>query len=652
MRRCDSVNEENTPHLNPLPQGERKGNRNANGAHRMVSCLGSKSDTGLPLPSGERAGVRVFETASLRRNENGWRGLLGLAVAALLAATPVFGLDVRETLWGFDGQVVPERFNVLSVLVANPSSRPFDGTLRLLKGIGLEQGVGADYVIPCYVSPGGERWVQFYPYVSGESQWRLTWGRRPTETMELRAPSLGPPARVLLCSAESLQGTRSLFRAFPDHLFPSSVAAADGLDSVLLDYAPPWEPVKRTAFLDWLRRGGTLHLFRGAGGLPPVFSAELAALNVSQDRTPFGAGWIVRHAETRGEITEQRLDGDGFSAPRLEKGRNVIVWRFADALFPALAGFARPIHRWWLINALTLCYIAAVGPGIYWMARWNRNYRLVLLTLLGCVAAFGGLFAFVGRRGSGEQGAVHSLSCARALGDGQYQVTQWINVFATRGADYTLTHGAAHNLYAVVQDYERVNGEILGGKDGRFTVDIPFCSQRSFVHQGRMAGPALGLGVAAPPLGAFFSSTVLTVGPDFPAKPVAAWALYQDTLWPMHLRDGRLVPEGKAESVTNFLSRQSVPGYNAGTGGAVDEAAKKAAFLQLAPYVVAWSLGGTEQFQHYVKEPWAADRLRLFVMAESPDSFRLRGTPVGPETGYTVYDTDVLLTPNGKDYHE
>ena len=45
-------------------------------------------------------------------------------------------LDVERVVWGFDGQVVSYRFNLLSVEVANNDSEAFDGVLELWKTSG------------------------------------------------------------------------------------------------------------------------------------------------------------------------------------------------------------------------------------------------------------------------------------------------------------------------------------------------------------------------------------------------------------------------------------------------------------------------------------------------------------------------------------
>ena len=49
------------------------------------------------------------------------------AAVALVVARSVVALDVDDVKWGFDGQVVEQRFNVLSVLVTNNTPNPFEG---------------------------------------------------------------------------------------------------------------------------------------------------------------------------------------------------------------------------------------------------------------------------------------------------------------------------------------------------------------------------------------------------------------------------------------------------------------------------------------------------------------------------------------------
>ena len=96
------------------------------------------------------------------------------------ATVPVSALEVQDLKWGFDGQVVPARFNLLSVLVANPDDAPFDGTVNFYKSRGLEERIGAIYGTPCYLSPLVTRWLQFYVYIDNDyDQWRAGVGPRP-----------------------------------------------------------------------------------------------------------------------------------------------------------------------------------------------------------------------------------------------------------------------------------------------------------------------------------------------------------------------------------------------------------------------------------------------------------------------------------------
>ena len=566
--------------------------------------------------------------------------LAGPACAAfLLTATLCRGLEVREAIWGYDGRVLPEHFNVLSVLVSNPSDRPFEGTLRLAK----EHGLGAAYAQPCYVSPSGTRWVQFYPYVNGNSSpWILGWGRRPGENMRLNPPDFGPPARVFLYDADSPRAPPAGFRSFPDALFPSTAAAADALDSVVLDYAPRWAAVKRAAFRDWLRRGGIVHVLKDAEGRYPAFDNELAVLNVAPGQTRVGRGLVVRQARARSEVTADMLTATGFAAPRLAENPNTTVWDLGSAILPALGRLAQPRHRWWLIDTMAVVYILAIGPGVFLLGKRTRDYRLRLLLLAGVIAVFSALFGFVGRRGQGETGAVHTLAYARAIEEGRYEVAQWIDVFVTRGDTYALTHAAPQNLYAVPQEQEKVNGVIQGGRDGQFAVDIPLFSHRGFMHQAVMEGVRLGVRAQTWPADGDFQTAQLAVGPGFPAMPLEVWALYRGAMWPMRVRDGRLVadPAGR-KSLEEFFPKQPM-GMHAMMFDGGHQPLKDETFRSLAPLLVAWGMGGTNLLHHVVTAGTAdADRIRVFVLTAGPETFRLRGASHGTETAAVVYDVEV-----------
>src|ERR1017187_9243136 len=329
----------------------------------------------------------------------------------LFAAVSVSALEVQQVKWGFDGQVVPGRFNLLSVLVANPDAAPFDGTVNFFKSRGLAERVGAVYGTPCYLSPMMTRWLQFYVYVDNQyDQWRLEWGRGPDDHREIEPPKWGPPAQVILSAPETTLSTVSAFKQFPEDLFPPTVAATSGLDSLVLDHAPHWEPAKRLAFLNWLRAGGKVHLLMGADDRYLVFSDELGVLNSSLERVRIGAGVVVRHATTAREIRKQDVQEDGFPLREFKPGEPATPAQTAESFIRALAEFSQRRYDWGLIYILAIAYAMLVGPANLRAGRKLSDYRLRIALLLVTIATFALLLNFVGRRGQGEASVVHSLA--------------------------------------------------------------------------------------------------------------------------------------------------------------------------------------------------------------------------------------------------
>src|SRR5260221_11797437 len=83
-----------------------------------------------------------------------------VAVWLSLCCSTAHAIDVIQTEWGFDGQIVLQRFNLFSVLVDNSSATPFEGTIQLKKSVAGKQ-VDARIEEPVYLAPFSRRWVQF-----------------------------------------------------------------------------------------------------------------------------------------------------------------------------------------------------------------------------------------------------------------------------------------------------------------------------------------------------------------------------------------------------------------------------------------------------------------------------------------------------------
>lgn len=563
----------------------------------------------------------------------------------LFVTVSASALDVEQVNWGFDGQVVPERFNLLSVLVANHSDVPFDGTVNLYKNRGMEERVGAIYRAACYVSPMTTRWVQFYVYIENQNdRWRLEWGRGPKDSDDIKeGPTWGPMAQVLLSGSDLTESVDSVFKQFPEELFPATVAGTGALDSVLLDHSPRWESAKRQAFVNWLRAGGKVHLLMGADGHYPVFSDELSVMNSSFDRERIGAGIVVRHATTVRDIRRRDIEEGEVPLRKFTTDEQMTATQTSDSFFRTLSQLSRRRYNWNWIYVLALAYVALVGPGNLIMGRRFSDYRMRIVLLLATVAGFAWLFNAVGRHGQGESSMIHTLSYARAVDGETYEVTQWINVFATHGADYTITHAAPENIYATGQDNEPVNGWIQSGKEGRFVVDIPMFSHRALLHQAEMKGPDIHVQILNWDGGESLRKLTLRVGPDFTNRVLGGWLVQGHQIYTMKIGNAQLeFGNWNEQPLADFLAstepQQFGPGPSWVTSGdqPIDVEGE---FRKMAMPLINWSLR-TRDFAQSL--PSTTDgEARLFLFARSPESFSVSGTQFSHEVGYVLYNLDL-----------
>jgi hypothetical protein len=596
-----------------------------------------------------QTGLRWYGEASCVWLKRGWWICL-----LLLAAATASALEVQDVRWGFDGQVVPGRFNLLSVLVANPAPDPFDGTVHFYKSRGMEERVGALYGTPCYLSPMTTRWLQFHVFIENEyDQWRLEWGRAPDDHHDLQPPKWGPPAQVLLTEPDTPLSTVSAFKQFPEDLFPPTVAATGGLDSLLLDHAPHWEAAKRQAFLNWLRAGGKVHLLKGADGHYPVFADELGELNSPLERLNVGSGLVVRHAATARDIHLQDVREGDAPLREYKQGQPAALNQTADSFIRVLAGLSQRRYSWGGIYLLAIVYMVLVGPANLRAGRKLADYRLRIALLLGTIAAFTLLFDLMGRRGQGEANVVHSLSYARAIEEDTYDVMQWVNVFAARGSHYTITHAAPDNLYATGQDYEAVNGWITDGKDGRLVVDIPMYSRRAFLHEAEMKGARIPVKIASWEGQARLKRLALTIGPDFTKQILEGWVVQGDGIYAMKITKGGLeFDDSYRESLAGFVAtvhpQQFQFGYQ--PPRANTDIDVEGEFRKLAKPLLAWSLGDRDFTQWDASSAAASGRAQLFLFARSPQSFCITGSELGHEVGYVLYQLDLIKPGAGGDH--
>jgi hypothetical protein len=558
---------------------------------------------------------------------------LAVALALVLAfANCAFGLKVESAMWGFDGKVVAGKFNLLSVLVSHSGGTAYDGEISLQEYSGTQSPIGAPQVQKIYVTPGTQRWVQFTPFTTSEANgWKLRWQKG---AHDLDAPTLDAPATVLLIDAASPYATRAQLRAFAEDLFPTSVAATDGLDQLVLDHVPRWDGPRREAFLDWLRKGGVVHVLRGAEG-HPVFEGELEILNTAAPKARVGAGSVVRHDITRAECNDTFLAKAGFPIRGNvnEQGTYPVFYGFHQSLLQKLAGLTRPNVQWWLLYLLTIAYLVVIGPVHY---RWSRkvDYRLAIGGFLGTVGVFSVAFMLGGSRGAGEIQTAHTVSIAQPLGGKRWDVMQWSCAFATSGNRYRLTHEAPWNSYSAPSESEAVNGYAAIGKGGFLEVDIPLYSSRPYVHRAVMDGPDADLQIVEwKP-----DRIVLKPGKELPGKFIDCIARWSDRVMPLKSEGGNWVWVDKdgARPLSEFFSDTALQRF--GFDGRRSFVARDV-FVPLT----AMHYGDLKGLPNRVsRRPFPADHMQVLLWADAPESFAMRGKGFHDEEGWVLYVLNVF----------
>ena len=607
----------------------------------------------------------------------GW-GVRCAALAVVLWPLTAVAVDVVEPYrWGFDGKVVLHRFNPLSVLVQNNSPEPFDGMVSARK---FSAGpVGERIVEPAYLAPFTSRWVQLYPLVLEDGEgWRLTFEAKGlrTQVFDVAEPKAGTPATIFLSPGDRLGLSLPGLVRLEDNLFPPMVTATDGLRAVVLSHAPKWDEPRQQAFLDWLHRGGTLHLLHDASGQFPVFGGKLQALN---GVNLLGGGRIRRHARTPQEADKPFLQSTILPADEIkaEAGyNNSTRWGSIDeGIVQHLKDMTKPDHNWAVIYLLSVLYLG-VFPVVYVLGRKRWHFGAVYGVLLLGVTVFSLGFHQVGKRGYGESTTVHAVALARALEPGQYDVSQWSHVFVTGGGDYRVAHKGSGQLYSSGQSFEAVHGYTKNGPGAEFVADIPPFTGRGVMHRMKIGGPKL--------TARLLSELPTSAPPPQPApanqgQPGAVQAEMAMPAQPMpglvnDLTELRIKLEGNTSVVQQplyALYRQSMYelnpagnnewrlGQNHGTLMTFFQSTDFHNFSTSTPFGYRQEYTVDQLFQHTYRpimqktlfversdnlpNTWLPDdRVRLFFIGTMPDGFFVDNPSLGKQQGKVVYSLDVL----------
>ena len=599
-----------------------------------------------------------------------WHVLSGLASA----------ITIEEPRWGFNGKVAINRFNLLSILVNNPTPQPYEGVLVLRKSLGGAGFVDAEIVEPVALAPFTSRWVQFYPYIGNSwgnslsnENWTLIYGR---ESTPIPVPRPAKYQRVILDDSSGLGGRGGVLKRMPENLFPAFVSATDALQVVGMDREPrSWIPSQKEAFLDWLHEGGTLVLLQGSAGKFPEFSGPLAILNSPLDNRQYGSGRIMKIAMQRGQFdetqarsafvdlpknhllpTEKAEDPIDFVDPALQtqiasanlygEGTDPFV---ANSFINQLKEMTKPDHNWILLHFMFWVYIAMIFPGCYILGQRWSDFRIVYAGLLGTVVLFSFLFSIVGQRGYGESTAIHSVAIARSLSDGGLDVSSWSNVFVTGGAKYTIKHNGFGPLYSTCSESENVLGAINNGIDGTFRVDIPPFSNREFAMRIKLPTGAPKVMVEQMKMeGDRLAELGFAVDGIKQADTVYMHALVGDRFYGLNWQGGKLKLGSDLGDAASMLKVQTMQNWSTARNGygygydQVEQTPQDRFNLMFSP-LLSRSLNVTRESEaRQVRMP--PGTVRLFLYAKMPPEFAVQNKDLGSQSGFVLYCVDVPLT--------
>jgi hypothetical protein len=548
--------------------------------------------------------------------------LLPLAVLVFCVFSPARSeaLQVKETRWGFKDEVILGQFNPLYVLFYNDAKTKFEGFASLKKQrSGTQEGAPERKRI--FLAPKSSRWIQFAPLTRNEGEeWVLRWGRGPRDFHPMPPLISGAPIWISLQGAELDIVKKKKIKAVEESFWPESVAVTDGVEAVFLDHVPRWTPTQRQALVDWLYRGGVLHLFQQSDARFPDFKGTLAPLNTEDQNVRVGAGLIVRHPKPYFQLEVSNLTAQGFKPvgpdaiiERWRRGDEIIVSRLA-LLHP------KPKFNWVVILLLALVYLALIGPVNYLVARKTKSHLVSIGFLVLSIVVFSIFFFLLGQRGYDELTQIYKTSYARQTSDGSFDVQSWNFVFVTSSGEITFQNQNSAGHYDVPYEYIAATGYSINGQGGRFVTRIPLFSNRVFVARQQLKHGSLLGKVVKDSRTSKGLSLVVEKGPALPEKAVA-WAVYKNRIYPMAVNESNsLKTEGPGQLFDAFFGVRRTRNI-ASSIHRVSVNPKLALMFRHVPLVLMHRFNKRRRLKQ-IRPPIMQDDVDILVWAPGPESWK------------------------------
>lgn len=562
-------------------------------------------------------------------------------------------LAVGETVWGFDGRVPLRNFVPLSIQLQNLGPTPWQGRLRLNRVVRGARTFGATLVQDVSLQGDETRWIQLTPYVIDDLEdWVLSWDEGTDYQVDLPPVIKGERPTVLVYDPDAVGIAGNVFKRMPESRFPTSVTATDTLRGIILDYVPFWQGAQARAFHDWLLSGGHVYVLKNSKGEFPNFPVALSFLNNERSQFRVGAGHVVKLERKADEFTldeaKEQIFNDDLTkkAPTVDPPVNPGLatdpyalsyqggsWNPNGEVFKLLRQLSKFNRHWWLIYSSVVGYLIVQFWACYGIGVEQKNVRNFYLVFLSTVVFFSVLFGLLGQVGDSSQNRIRSISLARSLDDGDFDVTGW----AVLGNIFAGTHEVAYPgsglAYSTTQETESVDGEMYPGSAGRVSFAMRPDSHRTVLHRARIrtnqTRPRIVENVSDVPR---MKSLTIDITGCFPTKPVRAIGVLDGQVYSFKIDkqllelDRRKVPE----ALKSYLEPPLDFGFN--TWGMMARTRKKKPEerlqgLQEYTPAMRYLVGSSYQLSDVVDPRLLRrdkDELRLFVLAPVPDAFKLQ----------------------------
>jgi hypothetical protein len=600
------------------------------------------------------------------------------AFILLLSSSRGWALEIHEIRWSFNDRPVAYQFNPVTLLVENNQATPFEGEIRFQPESYRGKVIGLRLATTIYIAPYEKRWVQFYPYFTeSNANWTVVWDEADQEKKQsfLAPVPVREKTMVQLIRTGNLERLLPGVKQFSEENFPPLSGATDSLKSIILDHVPNWGKARRTAFLQWIYAGGTLHLFQNLNGDYPVFSESFSPLDQTSTLVHYGKGKMIRHAQKVSQLSS--TDIKRLVQIRSRKGSDLesvggigdvpetfyydpVMGYYSPAgihspvmsdeeILTHLTEMSKPQRIWYLNFFLSFVYLLVAGPGYYFVTRLSsRPARYYLCYFLG-TAIFSIIFLVSGKYSSNQTSQVHSLFLAGVLPNQEIEISEWSSLGIVTGGAYEITHHGDEHLYASCNEFSKINGVTTSGPQGMMRVDIPPNSTQSFLHTGKTRETTFGVSVeTALTNEAGLETLTLKVDDAFPHEVEQIYYRSGSKLYELQQEDDRLVFHGTSRDISsaislhvpnnsNTLVRSRLTGKVKLRDKSVDTSLIPmfAMLLKRAVGEVADPLDGANQS--------FGDSGQLLVLAAAPEELFLQTPQVTKKNGLVLYSLEVLL---------